>query len=312
MPTSITYLGVGNIGAALVHTFLKARTAVTVWNRTAERANVRSVVEAGAIFEPDVAKAISKNDIIVICVLDYNAIYKVFSSSVEEPGILKGRTIINLTNGTPKQARELDIWLKERGVARYIDGAVMITPQLIGTEHSFLVLSGETEDVTNEIAQKYLAPAGRCLYRGTDVGASSLFDLAALAPMYGMFTGLFIAIGLLSRQKLPVPEGTVQDPEGGERPKIAGLVEQTVIPMMHALVPYLGLIAKSWDDSMWDDNLGNSVGMQLEGLKNIAKACDDEGVDGEGLSAITKLFAKIVDGYGENAGIAVGGKYMLQ
>jgi hypothetical protein len=226
--------------------------------------------------------------------------------------VLTDKTIINLTNGTPKQARELDLWLKNRGVARYLDGAVMITPQLIGTEHSFLVLSGETQDISNELAVKYLAPAGRCLYRGTDVGASSLFDLAALAPMYGMFSGFFIALGLLSRQKLPVPEGVTEDSNGEARPKIAKLVEESIVPMMMALVPYLGLIARSWDESSWRENLGNSVGMQLMGLKNIREACVDESVDGGGIEPIMKMFGKIVNEYGEDAGIAVGGKYMFK
>ena len=310
MSPSLTLLGVGNMGAALAHAFLKAGISVTAWNRTADHPLVKSVMAAGARYEPDIAEALRQNNVVIICFLDYAAIYKLLEP-VEGSDALKGKTIINLTNGTPKQARELDPWLRARGVSKYLDGAVMITPQLVGTEHSYLVLSGEDEEVFADVSKRYIEPAGRCMYRGPEVGAASLFDVAALAPMYGMFTGLFISIGLLSRQKLPVPEGSIRE-QDRERPKIAELVQQTIVPLMTAMAPYLGLITQSWDAGTWDENVGNTVGMQLEGLNNIIQACEDEKVDQSGLVAIRSLFERIVRDYGGQDGIAVGGRYMLK
>ncbi|KAJ0128200.1 hypothetical protein HZ326_28707 [Fusarium oxysporum f. sp. albedinis] len=71
---SLTFLGLGNMGSALVQALLKASHKVTIWNRTTARPQVKVAVEAGAILEADVQNAISMNNIIIICLLDYSSI----------------------------------------------------------------------------------------------------------------------------------------------------------------------------------------------------------------------------------------------
>src|SRR5690349_4911286 len=118
MSIGITLIGIGNMGAALANAFLKAGIKVTAWNRSANRANVKLVVDNGAQYKADVTSAISPSDVIVICVLDYAAVYELLKP-LDAVIVLGGKTVINLTNGTPKQARELDSWFRKRGVTRY-------------------------------------------------------------------------------------------------------------------------------------------------------------------------------------------------
>jgi 3-hydroxyisobutyrate dehydrogenase-like beta-hydroxyacid dehydrogenase len=77
---SLTLIGVGNMGAALAHGFLKSSNSVTVWNRTFDRPQVKAVVDAGAVFEANIEEAISKNSTIFICLLDYLAIKAALNS----------------------------------------------------------------------------------------------------------------------------------------------------------------------------------------------------------------------------------------
>lgn len=49
---------------------------------------------------------------------------------------LSGKTIVNLTNGTPKQAIEMSQWIKYRGAAHYFDGAVLVTLQMVARRPS--------------------------------------------------------------------------------------------------------------------------------------------------------------------------------
>ncbi|KAH7152571.1 hypothetical protein EDB81DRAFT_930856 [Dactylonectria macrodidyma] len=294
---SLTFLGIGNMGAALVQHFLKASNKVTIWNRTTDRPQVKAAVEAGAVFEADVQTAISKNDIVVICLLNYSTISTVLAALPATA--LEGKTLINLTNGTPKQAREMADLTASYGSKLYFDGAVMVTPQMVGGPHSFFVLSGETRHLFEPIAS-LLEPLGRPEYLGAAVDNAARYDLAALSSMYGMFGGMFTAMALLKKGHATPEE------------KLEPIVSGSLNPFLSALIPYTGLIARSWDEKAWDDNLGNPVGMQAQGVRNILDACRDDGIDDGFLERFTVVMERVVSERGPDGGIAVMGEYLLK
>lgn len=293
---SLTFLGLGNMGSALVQALLKASHKVTIWNRTTARPQVKVAVEAGAILEADVQNAISMNNIIIICLLDYSSIKNVLADI--PTSAFEGKTIVNLTNGTPKQAREMANWAASHSAKQYFDGAVMVTPQMIGGPQSFFVVSGETPEAFKPIAS-FLEPLGRPEYLGTAIDAAARYDLAALSSMYGMFSGMFVAMALLKKGHATVDE------------KLEPVVSGSLNPFLGALISYNGLIARSWDDKAWDDNLGNPIGMQSQALKNILEACRDDGMDDGFLKNLTMAMEEVVKDRGENGGIAVIGEYLL-
>ncbi|EWZ27758.1 hypothetical protein FOZG_18528 [Fusarium oxysporum Fo47] len=293
---SLTFLGLGNMGSALVQALLMASHKVTIWNRTTARPQVRVAVEAGAILEADVQNAISRNNIIVICLLDYSSIKNVLADI--PTSAFEGKTIVNLTNGTPKQAREMANWAASHSTKQYFDGAVMVTPQMIGGPQSFFVVSGETPEAFKPIAS-FLEPLGRPEYLGTAIDAAARYDLAALSSMYGMFSGMFVAMALLKKGHAIVDE------------KLEPVVSGSLNPFLGTLISYNGLIARSWDDKAWDDNLGNPIGMQAQALRNILEACHDDGMDDGFLKNLTTAMEGVVKDRGENGGIAVIGEYLL-
>ncbi|RKL03345.1 hypothetical protein BFJ70_g17287 [Fusarium oxysporum] len=293
---SLTFLGLGNMGCALVQALLKASHKVTIWNRTTARPQVRVAVEAGAILEADVQNAISRNNIIAICLLDYSSIKNVLADI--PTSAFEGKTIVNLTNGTPKQAREMANWAASHSAKQYFDGAVMVTPQMVGGPQSFFVVSGETPEAFKPIAS-FLDPLGRPEYLGTAIDAAARYDLAALSSMYGMFSGMFVAMGLLKKGHATVDE------------KLEPVVLGSLNPFLGALISYNGLIARSWDDKAWDDNLGNPIGMQVQALRNILEACRDDGMDDGLLKNLTTAMEGVVKDRGDNGGIAVIGEYLL-
>ncbi|KAI9164005.1 NADPH-dependent reductive aminase [Paramyrothecium foliicola] len=302
---SIACIGMGNMGAALATTLLASGLPITVWNRTASRPQVKSVIQAGARFEADLAAVIASHDVLVICVLDYATVSRIFAPLDADQSAFAGKTVVNLTNGTPRQTREAAAWMAAHGAHRYFDGAVMVTPQLVGTPHSFLIFSGEAEAIfaAEDGVAGLLKPLGHCLYVGDEAEASASYDLAALAAMYGMFSGAFVGMGLLKKQKR---KGQT------EASKALPGVEKVVVPLLTALVPYVGLLAKSMDEETWDDNMGNPLGMQLEGVKNILLACKEEGVDGTGLEFLATTMERAVADHGGDGGVAVVGNYLLK
>lgn len=306
--TTITSIGIGNMGAALATALLKSSSPsmdVTIWNRTASRPHVESLISAGATFEPSLPAALARSEVILLCLLDYPAISSVFSQVDVSAKPLAGKTILNLTNGTPRQARDAEAFFKSLGAALYFDGGVMVTPQLVGTAAAFVVLSGETEPAYRErlAAPGLLGPVGAVLYIAPDPGAASLVDCAALAAMYGMFAGAFTGIGLLRRQRRE---------REGEAVGAKAMVDKVMVPVLTALVPYVGLLAEQVDKEAWMDDLGNPLAMQAEGVRNIMQSCEEEGVDGSALKFLSGLMDKgVKEGFAQG-GVAVVAKYLMK
>jgi 3-hydroxyisobutyrate dehydrogenase-like beta-hydroxyacid dehydrogenase len=297
-PQSITCVGIGNMGSALAHTLLKANTHITVWNRTKDRPLVASVTEAGAKFESSIVEAVSKSDVVLICVVDYPALYQAFEP-LASASALAGKVIVNITNGTPREAREAEEFMKTRGADRYFDGAIMVVPQMVGTPHSFLIISGGDEE-SFQAPKELLEPLGKILYVSPDVDAAAAQDLAALSTMYGMFTGAFSGFALLKR--------TTKAKDAA----IGPAVQNVIIPTITPLVPYLHLIAESMDKKTEGDSLGNPLSMQLAGLGNITTGCKQEGVNVRPLEAFAALMQKAVDDGWGDGGVAAVGRYFLE
>jgi 3-hydroxyisobutyrate dehydrogenase-like beta-hydroxyacid dehydrogenase len=194
------------MGASLGRRLLDPEYKLHAWNRTADRCVVKELVNAGAHFVSSAVEALRVSQTIILCLLDYPTIYKTLAE-IEDKSCLKDKMIIDLTNGTPKDARDMELYLtSEWNVAVYYDGGIMATPPLIGTDSAFIFCSGRNNEshvqsVDGRSFQEILSRFGRAEYLGPEVDSSALYDLSLLAGMYGMFGGALTAIALLSKRK---------------------------------------------------------------------------------------------------------------
>ncbi|CAG9947527.1 unnamed protein product [Clonostachys rosea f. rosea IK726] len=300
--TDITIVGVGNIGAAIVKKWLEKGFTVTMWNRNPDRPWLKDLSNLGAIFEHDLKAAIANSDVIFLSVAAYSNITEFFSPILPVKKGQPPKTIINITTGTPQQAREMEAWLKAHGVAEYLDGAIMVTPELVGTEHSSIWLSGETEATFSKISS-IMSPIGQSHYVAEDPGAASLWDIAALAAMDGMLTGGILAMNLLRRQR---------EARDGKAPSVENPIRAIVIPLLSSFLPFLGDIAAALDDEDWGRNFGNPVSMQLKGFETILEGLRQEKVSTESLQLFHNLLLRTKREKGDDAGLAPMGMYMLE
>jgi 3-hydroxyisobutyrate dehydrogenase-like beta-hydroxyacid dehydrogenase len=166
----ITFIGLGPMGQAMVRVLLKAGQSVTVWNRTAGRAD--SVVEAGAVRAATVAEALKTNQLVILSLTDYQAMYQILDGQS-----LAGKVVVNLSSDTPDRTREAAAWLAERG-AELIVGGVMVPAPLVGSDAAYVFYSGPKEVFDSVVA--VLRLIGRPDYLGSDHILAQMFYQAQL------------------------------------------------------------------------------------------------------------------------------------
>ncbi len=268
--TNISILGLGAMGQALAARFVQQGHTVTVWNRTPGKA--AALAAQGAREVTSAAQAIAASDVTVMCVLDYAASDSVINAAASA---LSGRALVNLTNGTPAQARTAAERTAGLGAA-YLDGGIMATPPMIGGEHALLLYSGSK--ATFDAHAGALEGLGAATYLGADAGLASLHDLALLSGMYGLFAGFFHASALVESEGIRV----------GAFLKLLG-------PWMTAMMGELPGYAQKIDSGNHGVNVVSNLGMQAASLDNILTATSEQGVATELLAPMLELFRKRLD-----------------
>jgi len=188
---TICVVGAGRMGSALARALLKQNYVTHVWNRTPARGDALSAF--GAKVAPSLDDAIAASDIIVVNVIDYGAA----DSHLRSPSTtaaLKGKLLVQLTSGSPRQARETGDWATKLGIA-YLDGAVMATPNLIGEPSATILYSGARE-AFDEHKEVFLALGGNAVHVGDDFGHASALDIALLSQLWGTLFGTLQAIAV--------------------------------------------------------------------------------------------------------------------
>ncbi|SPO06484.1 uncharacterized protein DNG_09174 [Cephalotrichum gorgonifer] len=296
--TAVTYISVGNIGLGIVKALLKAGTKVTVWNRREDRAPVKEAINAGAVLEKDVKRAVANSPIIIVCTLNYATLKEIFADLPD--GGLNGKVVVNFTSGTPGQAVEMDGWTRGNGVAGYFDGAILVPPAFIGaqdTPNNIFLLSGETEDYYLSLSP-VLASIGRGAYLGPDVSTASRLDLAGITAMYGMFSGGILGMSLLKKASDGKP--------------IAPTVKAAVVPMVQSLATSLERMAELWDKGDFETNDGHSLGMQVTGLGTLRTAYEEAGIEFGLCAPWVQLMKEAAEKNGADAGTISTGPLLFK
>ena len=124
-PTDVSLIGLGPMGSALARALQRGHT-LTLWNRTPSRAE--ALLGQGTVLAADARAAVAASPIVLVCVADYAA----WRAILAQPGVadaLRGKLLVQLSTGTPQDAR--DDWARLDGVG-YLDGALLATPSQIG------------------------------------------------------------------------------------------------------------------------------------------------------------------------------------
>ncbi|WDZ78579.1 NAD(P)-binding domain-containing protein [Ensifer adhaerens] len=275
MQPAISVLGMGRMGAALAHALIKAGHPTTVWNRTPARA--APLAAAGAEVAASVRNAVAASQITIVNVSDYQATQGLLRDK-EVAGALAGKLIIELTSGTPDGAREAHGWAQRQG-ARYLDGAILATPDFIGTEAGTLLVSGPS-GVFEEGRAVLAALGGNVQFIGEDPGLANALDSAVLALMWGALFGTLQAIAVARAEAIDL--GVVAKQWTATAPVIDGLVSD--------------LIRRSADKRYAaDSETLSSVSPHYGAFRHLVELMEARGIDRTITDGYEAIFRRAID-----------------
>lgn len=168
------------MGAALGAALIDGGHHLTVWNRSASRAE--PLLARGAAWAEDPAIAVGGSDLVIVCLLDVATTYDVLGdASVRDH--LRGRTILQVSTGSPEDAGRLAAWTADSG-AELLVAFVKAYPREIGSEQTEVHVAGSAEAF-----ERYRATFtcwGRTHFAGPDVTAATARNTAGILMMLSL------------------------------------------------------------------------------------------------------------------------------
>jgi 3-hydroxyisobutyrate dehydrogenase-like beta-hydroxyacid dehydrogenase len=248
---TVSVLGLGRMGSALASALVNEGCEVTVWNRSDRPTppNTNRVATTEEAFEADV---------VVTCLSTYDAQRPLLTKAI--------KTLVNLTSGTPEEARATARWAEENGV-EYVDGVIMAVPQQIGTEQARILYGGQQE---HHVLQAF----GEPVHLGEDAGLPALYDLALLGIMWSVFGGFLQAQALVQ--------------SAGVTPRQFTPLATDWLATVATFLPELGEQTRSGN---YETEV-SSLDINVEGLRLLTRASAEQGLDVAVPRALHELFQR--------------------
>ncbi|MFD7653059.1 NAD(P)-dependent oxidoreductase [Actinosynnema sp. NPDC059797] len=262
--TPLTFIGLGPMGQAMVNRFLDEGHPVTVWNRTASRAD--GVVARGATRAATAAEAVAANRLVILSLTDYEAMYAVLGGAD-----LAGRVVVNLSSDTPDKTLKAAAWLAEQG-AELVVGGVMVPAELVGDPSAYVFHSGPREVFDRH--RETLAVIGRPEYLGEDHTLAQLFYQAQLDIFLTALAGILHGVALVGS---------------------AGVTAERFAPYLKDLVGsldmYLDEVVRSIDS---DEHPGDQANVTMMGATadHVVGATEAAGLDTALPGAVQSLYRR--------------------
>ncbi len=285
--STVTVIGLGLMGSALASAFHRAGYELAVWNRSPGRA---LPFKTTARVAGSAEEAVGASDTIVVSLLNYQASNAVLRTANVER-VIADRTVVQLTTGTPVDARDGQQWARQHGAA-YLDGAIAGYPRTIGTDGCEILYSGDAAvfDAQRDVLS---ALGGEARFCGEAVGAAAALDLASLEFAYARLAGLLHAAALCDAESIPldvffttagVPDALLEfatrhDFSEGRTPMDAGIAAAAMAR-----------------PRTYPESVDATLSVHTAAIAQIVRASRDAGIDSAFTEALHDTYARAVAG----------------
>ena len=201
-PKRLAFLGLGVMGAPMATHLLRAGHQVTVYNRTAAKAQAWAQ-QYGGRFAATPCEAASGADVVFCCVGNDDDLRSVvLGEQGALAGMTEGAVLVDHTTASATVARELHAAARARGV-HFMDAPV--SGGQAGAENGQLtVLCGAEQNVFDRVAPVIAAYAKACTRMG-EVGSGQLAKMVNQICIAGVVQGLSEAIAFGEAAGLDMP-----------------------------------------------------------------------------------------------------------
>jgi 3-hydroxyisobutyrate dehydrogenase len=198
----VAFLGLGTMGAAMAANLARAGFAVTVWNRTPDRA--RDLIDLGVTEAATAADAASRADIVVLCVSDTPDVEAVlFGPDGVVAGAQPGTLIIDCSTIAPSGSWDFAARLREHDL-RMIDAPVSGGSEGARNATLTIFVGGDERDV--EHARPVLSALGRTITHVGPIGAGQAVKAVNQVILAGTYLGVAEGIVLAIKAGLDVEQ----------------------------------------------------------------------------------------------------------
>lgn len=273
MNQNVAVIGAGRMGSALAAALFNKGFATTVWNRTASKTEPLS--RLGLRVAQSVLEAVKEADVVIVNISDYSSTLQLLQNPDIESA-LRGKILVQLSSGTPNEAREMESWARQRGIW-YLDGAIMSAPMGIGTPQCTILCSGP-EELFHRVEPVFMAFGDNTRLVGNEIGQASALDVAALAAfvmsaMFGFLQGYIVC----EAEHVPV---------------------ERYMQLIKSKMPALEMIVTRVYGKLQEKDYGGgqaSLEAWSIGPKELIGWCRDHGVDHSMADAQLSLFDKAIN-----------------
>ncbi|CAN5548351.1 NAD(P)-dependent oxidoreductase [soil metagenome] len=208
--TTVTLLGTGTMGAGMARNIAAADFPLTVWNRTAAKAE--PLAEAGATVATSVADAVRGADVVVTMLFDVESVESALRDARD--GLQAGATLVQMSTVGVEGSDRLASLAEELDLV-YVDAPVLGTKRP-ADDGNLVVLASGPEDARATVQPVFDAVGSRTVWVG-EAGQGTRLKLVAnswvLTVVEGIAESLTLAkaLGVAPEQFLDVVKGGAMD-----------------------------------------------------------------------------------------------------
>jgi 3-hydroxyisobutyrate dehydrogenase-like beta-hydroxyacid dehydrogenase len=194
----VSVLGSGMMGSALTRALLKGGHDVMVFDLDATK--TAPLVADGATAATDSLELAGHGDVFIPSLPSYKGLQG-FLNTEGVLTALAGKTIVQLSSGSPVTVKEFGKFIDGTGVS-YLEGRIKNYPKDVGNPGSKIIFSGQ-ENVYDKVKPVMAALAEHLEFVGPQLEAVGALDQAVVTASYGQIWGMMLAGRLCQAYGVP-------------------------------------------------------------------------------------------------------------